>query len=137
MGLQFLSFHDTTRVLSPSISLSKYTGQFLTIGRFNMGLKNLSAPWNFYGGLQQRYYHSDQSYSAFSIGYGYDPDLTIFFNGIDLTEIRNKTFNLGLQTTQMLNSTWQMQLRGELQWLQFGTDRRKQANYFIKLFYYW
>ena len=137
IGGKFMQFRDSLYVAIITMSLSKYTGRFLTILRTNIGYENSSSSSTLNFSLQQRYYHSDNVYTALFTGYGYNPNVVLFNINRGLITSRNTTFNIGLKTFRQISQHWLMEIQAEYQWFDFGTSNRNLYTYSIKLFYSW
>ena len=137
IGARYIYYHDNTYAILGTASLSKYYSRFLTILRGNIGYQN-NADLNVLNGtLQQRYYHSDNSYSALQLGYGFDPNLVLFNNSEYVVLEKNTQFNASLRTVQELGKNWVIQGQVACQWYDFGILERWQYIYALKIIYCW
>lgn len=136
-GAKYLQFQDSIHVYMATGSLSKYSGRFLTILRVNGGVQNSATPNVLNASLQQRFYHSDNAYSALIAGYGVDPNTAIFSNNPSVELQKNTIFNVGIKTVQELKGHWFLQGQVEFHHLNFGSAQRNQMMYELKAFYTW
>lgn len=137
VGGRYFDFAATENIILWTGSLSKYSGNHLTIFRPFVGIQGTGDFNNLTFTLQHRYYRSDKEYVGLFGNFGYNPGLLLFAENSAVQLTQAEQYGGGLISTHLLSDRWRLAGQFEYVFMDLGSAIRNQYLAGIKIHYLW